>query len=101
MTFALRPTDARGVARATDPAPRPVTFATILTAPVSPRTWAATLHVLLDMVVGTVTFTFAVTAVSLVGGLLCTLVLWVPVLACCWSGSGRWGGSSGPGSAPC
>jgi len=71
----------RGVLPGDRPPPPRLTMRTILVAPVSPRTWAATMHVLLDMVIGTITFTFAVTAVSLVGSLVCTLVLWVPALA--------------------
>ncbi len=54
---------------------------TFLRAPFSPRTWGATAHVLLDLVVGTITFTFVVTMTTVTLALLCTLVLAIPALA--------------------
>jgi signal transduction histidine kinase len=50
----------------------------VLTAPVSPRTWAAQIHVVADFWVGLVIFLYVVVAVSLVSAVLCTVVL-IPV----------------------
>jgi hypothetical protein len=69
MTIAVRPTA------------KPTTAWSVVAAPLSPRTWAATTHVLLDLLVGTIVFTFAVTALSVTFSLLVTIVFAIPAFA--------------------
>ena len=62
------------------PAARPTTVWNVLAAPLSPRTWAATSHVVGDLLVGTLAFTFAVTGLAVTFGMLFTIVFAVPAL---------------------
>jgi signal transduction histidine kinase len=57
---------------------RPVVF-DILTAPVSPRTWVAQIHVVADFWVGLAMFIYVVLAFSLLAAVACTVVL-IPVV---------------------
>ena len=59
----------------------PVGLRSVLVAPVSPRTWAAAVHVVLDWWVGLTAFVVVTTLVSTVVSLACTVVLAVPVAA--------------------
>jgi signal transduction histidine kinase len=63
------------------PAPtrrRPVLLE-VLTAPFSPRTWVAQIHVTWDLAVGTILFGFVVTAAAVLAAAACTVVL-IPVV---------------------
>jgi signal transduction histidine kinase len=51
----------------------------VLTAPVSPRTWEAQIHLLYDLLVGGAIFLFLVIAASLLAAVACTIVL-LPVV---------------------
>jgi signal transduction histidine kinase len=51
----------------------------ILTAPVSPRTWAAQIHVVLDFVVGSIVFLLMPATLGVSAAAICTIVL-VPVV---------------------
>jgi len=57
-------------------------LAAALRAIVSPETWLAVVHLLVGLIVGSVTFTIAVTGLSFGVGLLALFLLGIPVLVC-------------------
>jgi signal transduction histidine kinase len=63
------------------PDAKPLTVGRFLTAAVSPRTWAATGHVLLDFPIGLAAFVFVVVGVSVTIAMAFTVVLFIPAVA--------------------